>query len=93
VQQTGHVDLVQGHGGAWWAVMLGFRNQRHPKTGDKLWSVLGRETFLCPVEWEDGWPILNGRKKIGLTGEAPEGLGLSRLSSKISWRDDFNTGQ
>jgi beta-xylosidase len=93
VQQTGHVDLVQGHGGAWWAVMLGFRNQRHPETGDKLWSVLGRETFLCSVEWEDGWPILNGRKKIGLTGEVPEGLGLSRLSSKISWRDDFNTGQ
>ena len=91
VQQTGHVDLVQGHGGVWWAVMLGFRNQKEPSTGDKLWSVLGRETFLCPVEWVDGWPILNGGKKIGLNGD--ESLGLTRLPSKISWRDDFESGE
>jgi len=91
VQQTGHVDLVQGAEGQWWAVMLGFRNQKDPETGDKLWSQLGRETFLCPVEWEDGWPVLNERRKISTTGI--EGLALKRLPKDIEWRDVFTAGE
>lgn len=51
VQAVGHADLVQAPDGRWWAVLLGTRpydGHRHP---------LGRETFLCPVEWQDGWPV------------------------------------
>jgi beta-xylosidase len=54
VQNTGHADLVQGPDGSWWLVFLGVR----PGGGTPGWHVLGRETFLAPVEWIDGWPVV-----------------------------------
>ncbi|TDC66055.1 glycoside hydrolase family 43 protein [Actinomadura sp. GC306] len=52
---TGHADLVDTPDGEWWMVLLGMR----PHHGDRC--VLGRETFLAPVAWEDGWPVTGGR--------------------------------
>ncbi|WP_425954477.1 glycoside hydrolase family 43 protein [Xylanimonas sp. McL0601] len=52
IQNTGHADLVQAADGSWWMVLLGVR----PGGGTPGWHVLGRETFLAPVTWEDGWP-------------------------------------
>ncbi len=49
---VGHADLVQAGDGSWWAVLLGMR----PYGGYHY--NLGRETFLVPVVWEDGWPVL-----------------------------------
>ncbi|MGW3245429.1 glycoside hydrolase family 43 protein [Streptomyces sp. NPDC001070] len=48
---VGHADLVRTAAGEWWAVLLGSRpyGGYHPN--------LGRETFLVPVSWEDGWPL------------------------------------
>ncbi|MFB6851060.1 glycoside hydrolase family 43 protein [Streptomyces sp. NPDC056341] len=54
VQNTGHADLVQAPDGTWWMVFLGVR----PRGGTPGWHVLGRETFLAPVTWEDGWPVV-----------------------------------
>jgi beta-xylosidase len=54
VQNTGHGDLVQAPDGTWWMVFLGVR----PHGGTPGWHVLGRETFLAPVTWEDGWPVV-----------------------------------
>jgi alpha-N-arabinofuranosidase len=51
VSVLGHGDLFQDHLGDWWIVFLGTR--RYPDTYDHL----GRETFLAPVEWKDGWPV------------------------------------
>ncbi|GII76353.1 glycoside hydrolase 43 family protein [Sphaerisporangium rufum] len=48
---TGHGDLVQTPGGDWWMVLLAMR----PYGGYHY--NLGRETFLTPVRWEDGWPV------------------------------------
>lgn len=48
VQHTGHCDVFQDADGEWWAVCLGVRRR-----GDRY--VLGRETFLTPARWEDGW--------------------------------------
>ncbi|RMI09579.1 glycoside hydrolase family 43 protein [Cellulomonas triticagri] len=48
---TGHADLVEAADGTWWAVLLGMRlcgGYHYP---------LGREAFLVPVTWEDGWPV------------------------------------
>ncbi|MBF0687901.1 MAG: glycoside hydrolase family 43 protein [Cellulomonas sp.] len=48
---VGHADLVEAADGTWWAFALGMR----PVDGHHL---LGRETFLVPMRWEDGWPVL-----------------------------------
>ena len=34
-------------------VLLGMR----PKGMTRAFSALGRETFITPVTWEDGWPV------------------------------------
>jgi xylan 1,4-beta-xylosidase len=50
---TGHADFVETQIGEWWAVLLAMR----PYGG--YFYNLGRETFLAPVRWEDGWPIVS----------------------------------
>jgi xylan 1,4-beta-xylosidase len=52
VTSTGHADLTQKPDGSWWAVFLGTR----PYSNDRYNT--GRETFLLPVTWKDGWPII-----------------------------------
>ncbi|GAA1532271.1 alpha-N-arabinofuranosidase [Microbacterium ginsengiterrae] len=66
---AGHADLVQAPDGSWHAVMLAMR------AADGHHYPLGRETFLCPVTWEDGWPVF-----------AP---GLGRLPDEVAipWTD------
>ncbi|QEH38516.1 Beta-xylosidase [Aquisphaera giovannonii] len=49
---TGHADLVELPNGDWWAVFLGCR----PDAAGH--GLLGRETFLLPVKWADGWPAI-----------------------------------
>ena len=56
ITSTGHADLVQMQNGAWWAVFLGCRPYR---PFDQGYYNTGRETFLAPVAWRDGWPIIN----------------------------------
>ena len=59
VQCAGHADLVEDENGSWWMVHLGTRSVLKNKT------PLGRETFLTPVEWKEGWPIAaGGRAKL-----------------------------
>lgn len=50
---AGHADLVETPAGEWWAVLLAMR----PYGG--YFYNLGRETFLVPVRWEEGWPIFS----------------------------------
>ncbi|MCU1518705.1 MAG: glycoside hydrolase family 43 [Pseudarthrobacter sp.] len=52
VQNTGHADLVQTATGAWAAVYLGVR----PRGSVPGFHVLGRETFLAGIGWDEGWP-------------------------------------
>jgi alpha-N-arabinofuranosidase len=52
VTSTGHADLVQKPDGSWWAVFLGTRPYK-----DDSYNT-GRETFLLPVTWKDGWPVI-----------------------------------
>ena len=49
---TGHADLVQTPSGDWYAVFLAVRPYRNGH------DVMGRETFLLPVNWKDGQPII-----------------------------------
>ncbi|NUU52604.1 glycoside hydrolase family 43 protein, partial [Paenibacillus taichungensis] len=42
----------------WWAVFLGVR------LTEDGYSVLGRETFLAPVVWNEGWPHMDNNEGI-----------------------------
>jgi len=53
ITSTGHADLVRTQTGDWWAVFLG--NRPYPPL-DGHHVNTGRETFLLPVTWQDGWP-------------------------------------
>ncbi|WP_225848982.1 glycoside hydrolase family 43 protein [Streptomyces sp. HPF1205] len=83
VQNTGHADLVQAVDGSWWMVLLGVR----PQGGTPGWHILGRETFLAPVSWENGWPVV-----------AEVGLDLPDMPWPLvpvpadTGRDDFEPG-
>ena len=83
IQGTGHADLVQAVDGSWWLVALGFRpNANH--------HILGRETFLAPVEWKkDGWPVVNKNGTIAMDMNVPT-LPLHPYSEKPS-KDGFDS--
>lgn len=49
---VGHADLVDDGNENWYMVLLACRPQ-------KGYTLLGRETFLAKVVWEDGWPVVN----------------------------------
>lgn len=87
VTTTGHADLTQAPDGSWWAVFLGCR----PFQGD--FFNTGRETYLLPVKWEDGWPvILEGTEQVALKAPTPAGaLKVPGFySGNFLYRDDFN---
>nr|WP_236694456.1 glycoside hydrolase family 43 protein [Sphingomonas sp. Leaf343] len=52
ITSAGHAELVQTRNGDWWATFLAVR----PYEGD--YYNIGRETFLLPVTWKDGWPVI-----------------------------------
>lgn len=51
---TGHADLIQDRENHWWLVTLGVRTLC-TETNRVLLHNLGRETFLTPVTWKNGW--------------------------------------
>jgi xylan 1,4-beta-xylosidase len=56
---VGHADWVETQNGECWMVCLGMR----PYGGYHY--NLGRETFLVPMTWEDGWPVVSaGHGKV-----------------------------
>ncbi|GLI01008.1 glycoside hydrolase 43 family protein [Phytohabitans aurantiacus] len=81
IQNTGHADLVQATDGSWWLVLLGVR----PRGGTPGWHVLGRETFLVPVTWVDGWPVAGD-----LRPAMPAPAWSPHLAAAQPVRDDFD---
>jgi xylan 1,4-beta-xylosidase len=47
---VGHADMVELKDGQWYMVFLGSRIY------GGYHKLMGRETFIAPVIWEDGWP-------------------------------------
>jgi len=80
---TGHADLVSTPSGDWYMVFLAARPQ-NPQNSAGL-NQLGRETFLAPVKWVDGWPVVNDGNLI--TSDMP---GLYNLKRPKVWRDEFD---
>lgn len=86
VTSTGHADLIQTPEGEWWAVFLGCRPYEA-----NLYNT-GRETFLLPVEWTDGWPVILPRDKAVPTVVEKSHLSdpVEGLSGNFKYRDDFD---
>lgn len=74
VANVGHADLVEDGRGGWWAVVLASRRSAGRD------ALMGRETWLVPVTWEDGWPVF-----------AP---GVGRLSEhvEVTWAERARDG-
>jgi alpha-N-arabinofuranosidase len=89
IETTGHADFVETPNGEWWAMFLGTRNY-----GRDLFNT-GRETFLLPVTWTDGWPvILPGRETVPYVHARPNlRLGTKppvATSGNITSHDEFD---
>jgi alpha-N-arabinofuranosidase len=66
ISAAGHAELVQTQNGDWWATFLAVRPY-----GDDYYNI-GRETFLLPVTWKDGWPtILPAGQRVPFVGNRP----------------------
>ena len=92
IGNAGHADLVEATDGTWLAVFLAIRmyGRVHYNTG--------RETFLLPVEWKDGWPtILAHGQRIPQVVDGPSFMERDAtqapLSGNFTWRDDFDKPQ
>jgi xylan 1,4-beta-xylosidase len=91
ITSTGHADFVETPAGDWWAVFLGVRPY-----GDNLYNT-GRETFLLPVRWTNGWPvILAGDEVVPYSHQRPllaaTAPPTTPTSGNFSVRDDFTAG-
>lgn len=63
----GHADLIQLPDGSWWSSVLGVRPYEDP-----MLRNIGRETFIVPVIWEEGWPVFAPETgKVESTYESP----------------------
>ena len=80
---VGHADLVELKNGEWYTVILGSR------LIEGYHKNLGRETFIAPVVWEEGWPVISpGTGKVEWSYPAPD---LPAASERIiPVRDDFD---
>jgi beta-xylosidase len=81
IQNTGHSDLVEATDGSSWLVLLGVR----PRGVGSGFHVLGRETFLAPVEWHDGWPVVGA---LGLEMDRRPPGPVEPVA--LAGRDDFD---
>jgi xylan 1,4-beta-xylosidase len=88
VTNAGHADLVEAPDGTWWATFLATR------TYEGVHYNTGRETFLLPVTWRDGWPtILDRGRAIPYVTAGPSFMSAgdqAPYTGNFTWRDDFD---
>ena len=88
VSSAGHADIVEDGKGNWWAVFLACRPYE-----EDMYNT-GRDTYLLPVTWKDGWPeILAKNTPIATVGEKaglkPNGQNL--YSGNFEYTDNFES--
>lgn len=88
ITTAGHCDFVQTENGDWWSVFLACRPYE-----DSYFNI-GRETFLAPVNWTDGWPEITKKGElikyeytVPVTNQKSAG---DKLSGKFVSRDEFD---
>ena len=94
VSSAGHADLVQTPKGDWWAVFLACRPY------DKnIYYNTGRDTYMLPVTWKDGWPVILEKGKAiptvvdykggTIAAQTPE---TACRTGNFSYTDNFDSG-
>ncbi len=71
IKAVGHADFVEDTNGNWWSVCLGNRPVAYP-----FRHVMGRETMLVPLTWENGWP------HVGVDGHVPEEVEVEQFAGE-----------
>ena len=88
VSSTGHASMLEAPDGQWWAAFLGCRPYEHDSYNT------GRETFLLPVTWKDGWPtILEHGKAVPTIVDKPglKPVENNYVTGNFSFTDKFET--
>lgn len=85
VEATGHADIVRLDDGSWWGLFLATR----PFAGQS--TLLGRESFLLPLRWEDGWPLFLDPGEAVPPLVAKPDLPASPGEPWTNWRDEFDS--
>lgn len=90
ITSAGHADFVDTKSGEWWATFLATR----PYADDSYNT--GRETFLMPVRWEDGWPRLTSPGQVIPWTAArpklpPQANPVVSTHGAFTVRDEFNS--
>lgn len=88
VESVGHAKFVTTQTGEWWTVFLGARPY-----APEFYNT-GRETFLLPVSWVNGWPvILEKGESVPLKVRRPKLPAAPRAarpeSGDFGYLDDF----
>ena len=81
-----HGDLFRTANGRWWLCFLGVRNCGG--LGGS-WHTLGRESFLAPVAWRDGWPVVEGRGSLSLFTSESARVDLELHADRVAVRRTF----
>jgi xylan 1,4-beta-xylosidase len=87
VTSTGHAQFVVTPKGQWFAVFLGTRPY-----SDDFYNT-GRETFMLPVTWKNGWPVILPKGKpvpyaVKRPAEASDASPVE--SGNFAWREEFD---
>jgi xylan 1,4-beta-xylosidase len=90
ITSAGHADFVDTATGQWWTTFLATRPY-----ADDFYNT-GRETFLMPVRWVDGWPVITKPNQvIPWTAARPDLPGSAgppvRTNGAFVVRDEFST--
>ena len=87
VTTAGHADFVQTIDGNWQAVFLACRPY------EANYFNTGRETFMLPVTWKDGWPhILEGDETIQFKNPVPLPAITKRVNNPLSGNFVYKDG-
>ena len=94
IRNVGHADLVCCDG-KWWMCCLASRPYGE---GDKRVCNMGRETFLVPVRWEEGWPFASWETGLieqaySLSGHVVKRDIEDSDATSFPAVDDFNTDE
>ena len=93
VVYVGHADLFCDNNNRWWMVCLASRPYGE---GENRCCNMGRETFLVPVKWEDGWPVASWQTGLVENAYTIEGnVSKREIGDKnavnFPKEDDFNS--